>query len=66
MAYSNVNSNSRQNKSPASPLNKNAMTEGNDSSSKKFGKKTIDLKVIQVLSLLLQVAQNCKKIFNQF
>ena len=53
MAYSNINLNSRQNKSPASPLNKNALTEANDSSIKKFGKKTIDLKVIQVLSIIL-------------
>ena len=40
--YSNINSNSRntwQSQSPTSPLNKNVITEANDSSSKKFEKK---------------------------
>ena len=40
--YSNINSNSRntwQSQSPPSPLNKNVITEANDSSSKKFEKK---------------------------
>lgn len=37
--YSNTNSNLRQNQSPASSLNKNAMTEANESSTKKFEKK---------------------------
>ena len=37
--YSNANSNLRQNQSPASSLNKNAMTEANESSTKKFEKK---------------------------
>jgi hypothetical protein len=48
-----VNSNSRQNKSSASPLNKNAMTEAMTHPVKNLEKKSIDLKVIQVLSIIL-------------